>query len=187
MTCIVGLEKGGKVYIGGDSASVSSSQLTIDTVTTPKVFTRDGYIMGYTTSWRMGQILHHCGRLPKPPCKPETVDELDAFMVTKFISKVRKIFEKEGFIPDHEDVKHAGGSFLVGTHGRLYTVHADWQCVHQARGWDAVGCGEQFALGSLYATRECKDWRAETRIREALKCAAYHSAGVIEPFLVRAL
>lgn len=186
MTCIIGIEHKGKVYVGGDSASVANSNLTIDAVTTPKVFVRDGYIMGYTTSWRMGQILHHCGRLPKPPCKP-TIEELDAFMVKKFISRVRKIFEKEGFVLDREEIEHGSGAFLVGVHGRLYTVHTDWQCVHQIRGWDAIGCGEQFALGSLYATYACKDWKIETRIREALKAAAYYSAGVIEPFLVRAL
>lgn len=186
MTCIVGIEKDGKVYMGGDSASANRTEMTVDQSTEPKVFIRGDYIMGYTTSWRMGQILRHCGRIPKPPCKPESVEELDEFMVKKFIAKVIKIFDKEGFVPEDDHVRSGAGHFLVGTHGRLYTVQPDWQCLHLSRKWAAVGCGEQFALGSLYATSGT-NWRAETKIREALKAAAYYSAGVCEPFLVRAL
>lgn len=187
MTCIVGIEKDGKVYIGGDSASVDGGNLNVDIVTTPKIFIRDEYIMGYTTSWRMGQILNFCGSLPTPPAESETVNDLDKFMVTTFIPKVQKIFEQENFIPQHSDVKHGGGSFLVGTRGRLYTVHGDWQCIHQSRGWDAVGCGGSFALGSLYATRSCQHWEISIRINEALACAAYYSGGVKPPFIVRSL
>jgi len=187
MTCIVGIQHKGKIWMGGDSASVDSSY-NITQVPNPKVFIRGDYIMGYTTSWRMGQILNYCGKLPMPPSKPETSDSLDKFMVTEFIPKIRKIFEKEGFVPEHETAKTGAGSFLVGTRGHLYTIHSDWQCMRSNRGWDAVGCGEQFALGSLFATNaNAIEWRAESRVREALKAATYLSAGVMEPFLVRSL
>jgi hypothetical protein len=54
MTAIVGLTDNGTVHIGGDSAGVSDWSLTIRADS--KVFTNGPYVMGFTTSLRMGQL-----------------------------------------------------------------------------------------------------------------------------------
>jgi hypothetical protein len=55
MTCIVGLRQGGKVFIGGDSAGISGWDVTVRA--DPKVFLSGPYAMGFTSSFRLGQLL----------------------------------------------------------------------------------------------------------------------------------
>lgn len=55
MTCIIGLIKNKKVYIGGDSAGVDGLNITIRKDS--KVFKINKFIIGYTSSFRMGQLL----------------------------------------------------------------------------------------------------------------------------------
>ena len=57
MTCIVGLEHDGKVYMGGDSAAVGGMDVYPSRI--PKVFQAGRYLIGYTTSFRMGQLLQY--------------------------------------------------------------------------------------------------------------------------------
>ena len=53
MTAIAGLVHDGKVYIGGDSAGVAGMDLHLRS--DPKVFTVGEFVIGYTTSFRMGR------------------------------------------------------------------------------------------------------------------------------------
>lgn len=57
MTCIVGLVDKGSIYMGGDSAGVAG--LSVTTRADEKVFLNGPFIMGFTTSFRMGQILRY--------------------------------------------------------------------------------------------------------------------------------
>lgn len=55
MTCVVGLVDKGTVYIGVDSAAVQGWTRRKSRVA--KVFHRGPFLIGYTTSFRMGQLL----------------------------------------------------------------------------------------------------------------------------------
>lgn len=55
MTCIVGLVENNKVYIGGDSAGVAG--LSLMKRADEKVFKKDEFIFGFTSSFRMGQLI----------------------------------------------------------------------------------------------------------------------------------
>ena len=58
MTCIVGMVDGqGTVYIGADSLAAGGYQKTIRK--DAKVFTNGIAVMGYTSSFRMGQLLRY--------------------------------------------------------------------------------------------------------------------------------
>jgi len=65
MTCIVGIQHDGRVYIGGDSAGVAGYSIT--SRADAKVFTVGPYVMGFTSSFRMGQLLRYGLKAPKPP------------------------------------------------------------------------------------------------------------------------
>ena len=91
MTCLIGLVEDGKVYMGGDSAAVTG----YDTrqAKAPKVFENGEFLMGYTTSFRMGQLLQYHLTIPK-----QTSHESDmSYMVTTFIDAVRDCFKNQGF------------------------------------------------------------------------------------------
>ncbi len=175
MTCIVGLVDKGNIYMGGDSAGVGG--LSISIRSDEKVFVNGPFIMGFTTSFRMGQILRYKFVAPK-----QTTDEDDmAYMVTTFIDAVRKCFGENGFGKTPEKDHNKGGNFLVGYNGTLYSIHDDFQVGKVALQYDACGCGEDIALGSLYSTA---DKKPEERVKLALEAASKFSAGVAPPFVL---
>lgn len=172
MTCIVGITEDGKVYIGGDSAGVGGLDLTVRS--DEKVFRNGEFLFGFTSSFRMGQLLRFSF---SPPSRAEGMDDYK-YLVTTFIDEVRSTLKSGGFATS-KDGGEAGGTFLLGYRGKLYVVHSDYQVGLAADGWDACGCGEQIANGSMFSTigkppRE--------RIETALKAAERFSAGVRGPF-----
>ncbi len=170
MTCIVGLVDKGNVYIGGDSAGVSGLSITIRA--DEKVFANGPFVMGFTTSFRMGQLLRYKF---DPPQQTQSQNDMN-YMVTSFIDAARKCFTDNAF-----GEKGKGGSFLVGYRGNLYTIDSDFQVGVARDAFDAVGCGSDLALGSLHSTQGKKP---ETRVGMALEAAARFNAGVAPPFLI---
>jgi hypothetical protein len=173
MTAIVGLTHKGRVLLGGDSAAVSGLNLTVRADV--KVFTSGPYVIGFTSSFRMGQVLRYATTLPAPPDDP---DVMLAHMCTAWIDSVRKALKDAGWARKEAE-QEAGGTFLVGVHGRLFEVCDDYQVGEPVDGYAAVGCGDQAALGALYATGRLGP---ERRARLALAAAERHSAGVRGPF-----
>jgi ATP-dependent protease HslVU (ClpYQ) peptidase subunit len=175
MTCIVGLRDSGRVIIAGDSAGTAGHQTTIRV--DRKVFSNGPYVMGFTTSFRMGQLLAYALDPPKPPKRSS---HMLGFMVTDFIDSVRDCLTSGGYATKEDNVE-TGGTFLVGVHGHLYAIDSDYQVGIPSDGYAAVGCGDDIALGALYVTRS-SDLTPEERCFAALKAASHHSAGVAAPF-----
>jgi len=175
VTCIVGIECKGKVYIGGDSAGVSGQSLSIRADT--KVFKRGPYVFGFTSSFRMGQILRYCGELPRPKGS-----NLEKFMCTTFVSALIKNFEKYRFGSTEGAGAFEAGNFLVGVKGVLFNVESDLQVGRTLARYDAVGCGAEIAKGALYATKQWSD--PVKRILTALEASEACSTDVSRPFHV---
>ena len=53
------------MYIGGDRAGVAGLSLTVRA--DEKVFQNGEFLMGFTTSFRMGQLLRYSLKPPPPP------------------------------------------------------------------------------------------------------------------------
>jgi hypothetical protein len=175
VTVIAGLVHEDKVYLGGDSAGISGWDLTIRD--DPKVFTVGPFVMGYTSSFRMGQLLRF--RFV-PPEHHEDVDTF-RFMVCDFIDAIRRTLKDGGYATKTNE-QESGGLFLVGYRGRLFRVESDYQVGEPALGYSAVGCGDNLALGALYATRHIANPRE--RLECALAAAEQHSAGVRGPLVI---
>lgn len=175
MTAIAGVAQGGKVWIGADSAGVADWALTIQRA--PKVFLRGPYIIGYSSSFRMGQILEHSF---EPPAPPRRRGQLARFMVVNFVDALRAAFKTAGW-GTNKDGREWGGFFLVGARGRLFRIEDDFQVSEAADCFDAVGCGSELARGALYATRgQAPRKRVDLALRAAERC----NAGVRGPFHV---
>lgn len=99
MTCIVGVETENSVIIAGDLGS--STRNTIDPTRLKKVFLKkypsenenNKMIIGYSSSFRMGQLLEY--KLNIPEQEPFTLDL--EYLSTVFIDEVRKVLKKGGF------------------------------------------------------------------------------------------
>jgi ATP-dependent protease HslVU (ClpYQ) peptidase subunit len=174
MTCIVGLVEKDAVYIGGDSAGVGGLDITVRAQS--KVFQNGPFLMGYTSSFRMGQLLQYAF---DPPVRTVSQD-VYGYMVTTFADAVRECLKGGGYARKDNDVE-AGGTFLVAYEGRLFTIEDDYQVYETADGFNAVGCGADYALGSMHVTGYMNP---EGRIRMALETSAHFSAGVRGPFTV---
>lgn len=185
MTCIVGLISDGKVYMGADSAGVSGSHIRIRADS--KVFILDNFIIGFTTSFRMGQLLRYDFILPE---HAEGRD-LYEYMVVLFINKVRQSLSGGGFAKKENGVE-TGGVFLVGYAGRLFEVDSDYQVGEYSALYTAIGSGESYALGSLHTTEKVPSVLSgiitpEDRIRNALEAAAAFNTNVREPFIIKSI
>lgn len=172
MTCIVGIVAGDKVILGADSAGVSGLDRRIRR--DPKVFASGQIVMGFTSSFRMGQLLQY--DLSPPPFH----EELDPFQyaVRSLVPAIRRVL-KDGGYAKTESGREEGGSFLVGFRGRLFTIHSDFQVGEDVGEVAAVGCGESYALGAMHALSAAKPMR---RLQAGLDAAAAFSAGVAAPF-----
>ena len=179
MTCIVGLVENGTVYLGGDSAGVNGS-LHLTVRADPKVFRNGPCLIGYTSSFRMGQLLRY--KLEPPLCAPAT-DPLE-YLATSFVDAVRGTLKAGGMASKENDVEQ-GGAFLVGYRGRLFTIHEDYQVGESTVPYAAVGCGAPYALGALFAAPPTVT--PDVRLRVALEAAEQFSAGVRRPFVFEAL
>lgn len=172
MTAIVGVVSGDEVHIGGDSAGVAGMSLTVRADS--KVFTNGPYVMGFTTSFRMGQLLRYALAPPEPD------GDLERFMATKFVDAVREALKAGGWAMK-ENEREEGGTFLVGVYGRLFCIQDDYQVGEAADGFAAIGCGDEIALGALYATARSR-MSPRRRVQLALEAAERFSAGVRGPF-----
>lgn len=172
MTCIVGLVENGTVMIGGDSAGVAGYhvQLRAD----EKVFRNGEFIFGFTSSFRMGQLLRW--KFVPPPLEKGESEE--KYLHTRWIDGVIELLKNNGYAVVSQN-ELSGGTFLFGFRGKLYLVDSDFQIGQAQRSYDAVGCGAYYALGSLYSTDGLEQKR---RVTEALHAASYFSAGVYPPF-----
>lgn len=174
MTCIVGVVHEGDVFLGGDSAA-TDGRFGQMTRRDRKVFRNGDFVMGFTSSFRMGQLLAFEFSPPKPREGTDTM----AYMVTDFIDAARARMKSGGYASIREGVEH-GGTFLVGFKGRLFHVFDDFQVGESEHGFDACGSGEDVALGSLWSTRALGDPGA--RLTDALRAAETFNAAVRGPF-----
>lgn len=177
MTCIVGIIENKKVIIGGDSAGVAGLSIHIRKDT--KVFETGPFIMGFTSSFRMGQLL--MSSTFKPPHQKESQSDYD-FMVTTFIDSIKECFNKGGYSQKYKDGDDKGGCFLVGYKGELYMIEDDYQVVKTYDNYMAVGCGDNIAEGAMFALNNNKSLSGVEKLEIALSAASHFSGGVAPPF-----
>lgn len=178
MTCIVGLAHNGKVYMGGDSMAAGTWDKHV--IATRKVFRVGEFLIGYTSSFRMGQILQY--HLSVPQQQDGVTDE--RYMVVDFVEAVRDCLKDKGYASVNSNVEEAG-FFLVGYRGNLYYIASNFQVSQWASGIAAVGCGEPYALGAMVALGD--KVKPKQRILKALEITSELCNGVCAPFYVETL
>jgi ATP-dependent protease HslVU (ClpYQ) peptidase subunit len=188
MTCIVGMlnPQDGNVIIGGDSAAVSGIEIQVEKQ--PKIFKNGDFIFGCTTSFRMIQLLKFQFQPPiiensgpgfATVAKQAPVD-IYAYMCTKFVDELRNCFKVGGILDTQNGIEH-GGTFLVGYKERLFRINSDFYVMETLDGFDAVGCGQQYALGAMKQLESTK-LSVQVKLAQALETAAHFSGGVVGPF-----
>jgi len=196
MTCVVGyIDHGNKtMYMGADSCG--SNHYMHQNRVDPKVFKKGKMLFGFTSSFRMGNLLRFkLNILSRTAKKGQKKKDLYEYMCTDFIDSVIKCLQENNYAKlEHNVVR--GGVFLVATEGRLFCIEGDFQVGEVRDHYQSVGLGDGHALGALSAMdfmeetwdyKELSNISAEYKIRTALACAEKHSEGVERPFIIEKL
>lgn len=183
MSCVVALATENSLYMGGDSASVSGSNIHLRK--DPKVFKVDGtngevWMFGYVGSFRMGQLVHYSLELPAL----EEADRYDLFefLVMKFIPLLRRCLKEGGCLARDDEGREKGMQLIVGLRGNIFIVDYDFQVQELLEPYAVLGVAQDFALGALYASLRMKN--PEKRVLLALETAQEFNNCVREPFIV---
>ena len=181
MTCIVGMLHDGVVYMAGDH--IATDGYCKEVQKRSKVFRNGDFIIGYTESFRMGQLLEHVW---EPPKKPKDCKDHTEYMVKFVVPSLIKCFDDNKFIRSVNDSDSAskrsvngqayGGEFLVGYRNRLYKVESDFAVLECVNGYDAIGAGEEYARGALEALKMTANPDATLFLTAALKATEKHCA-----------
>src|SRR5471030_3332722 len=107
MTCVIALKADGIVYMGADSlgSNLYTKRARID----PKIYRVGDFMFGFTTSFRMGQLLGHAFKAPDRDPRVAT----EKFMSTVFIDAVRECLKTGGFAKKENETEE-GGNFQIG-------------------------------------------------------------------------
>jgi hypothetical protein len=177
----VGVVHEGEVWIGADSAAVDLPTGLLTYHGQGKVFQEGEFLVGYSTSFRMGDILR-C-HLQDILMRYKGQDAL-GYMTRTFAEEVRRLLREYGWATVENNVE-TGGRFLVGYQQGLYFLDSDYHVTVPLNGYLATGSGEAAALGSLYSTQGMRNPQA--RLLLALQAAQHHNVYVREPFLIKRL
>lgn len=177
MTCIAGVVgRDGQLYMGADSAGVSNYMVHIRS--DRKVFVRQKMIFGFTSSFRMGQLIQYRLKIPDHPKRMSDHE----YLSTRFVDAIRYCFKEGGYCKKEHD-REEGGVFLLGYRKHLYHIDSDFQVGLRDDGIDSVGSGGEVAMGSLFTSRAL-NISAPDSIRIALEAASHLNAGVRPPFTI---
>ena len=164
MTCIIAHTNGTSSFIAGDK--LGSNGFTKAVQTEPKVFekefiklnedgltrTKEVMALGYTTSFRMGQLLNYNLTLPEQVAG-ETFSQ---YLVLKVIPIVRQMFKDEWGARDaSQDV--GGGQFIILHNHTIYEVQEDFSVLQPKTQITAVGSGTYHAIASMSAYIEVQE------------------------------
>lgn len=173
MTCIVGIKHASYVYIGGDSRAVAG--LSVANRKDKKVFISHDIAYGFTSSYRMGQILqYHTEEIVNNDLQQK---DPFGFVVSCLIPHYREILKNHGYANIKENTE-IGGTFLIAFDYSLFEICPDFQVAEVRENFVSVGCGANLALGSLDTTEGWITNNPRLRIRRAIKTAAKFSVGV---------
>ena len=177
MTCVVGMiDPDNRVqYIASDSLYSDGSRAAVGRL--EKVYRSGPYLLGFCGSPRAIQLLRYNTKLPAPPQNP---DHLMAFMSSKFITHLRALFNENGMVIKGDGVMEQLGDMqvMVIVKGHIFVIWSDMQVDETAESYNAIGSGEDLALGSLYST---EGHPAESRVRMAIAAASHHCESVGGP------
>lgn len=166
MTCIVGLEHEGKVYLAGDIQGTGGNHKV--THTEPKVFIKGEVGFGYTTSYRFGQILQHVLNTPVAPAK----EDVYKWLVSTLVPDIRKALKDSGY--------ETGGTCLIAVKGQLWELQDDFSVLRSTEGFTAIGSGHEFAKGCMFSELTQKNGKTGLDPSKVVRRGVY-AAGLFCP------
>lgn len=176
MTCIVAFTlDNGKIVLAGDK--LGSNGYTKREMRAPKVFKRGAFHIGYTSTFRFGQLLEHVW---EAPVQEEEGDM--RFMVRKVIPSLIKLLTDNKHLFSDSDAIEMGEAIIV-YRGKIFRIQGDASIFEED--YTSVGCGELSAttiLHFLNSSGEPEEGEVEPLLTQLYVTLSSLMTGVSEGF-----
>lgn len=170
MTCIAAMVKGEHVWMAGDL--MGSNGFTKKVYPDSKVFVNGDFIIGYTSSFRMGQLLQY--NWEQPPRLEGMTDR--EYIQLDVIESMRDCFNTFGYgIKD--GLEHSGGNFLLGYRGCIYEMQDNFSILKHDD-FAAVGSGQYHAEAALHLLTSNPLIEPAEALQTAIETAAQFTTSV---------
>ncbi len=167
MTCIIGfVDSEDGVHMASDSCASNGRDYI--RIKEPKVFKLENdtekMIIGYTSSFRFGQIIKFQVVLPDKKTKDTDL----SYLVKRVVPVIRTQLKNNGYttIVNSEE---KGGYCLIGYNGHLYTMQDDFSIMESTAKFDSCGCGELKAKSILNYINNFEEGFKDCDIKEILE------------------
>jgi len=179
MTCVVALTEGDRLVMGADSGASHLPEYEMYTVSMPKVFRAGPWLVGFSGSYRLGQILKFNMPWPEPP------GELDyEFMATKMTRALHECLSSQFDSGYPESAVNRQWQILIGRRGKVYGMNYRYDVINVTDPFTAIGSGRKVALGALHGLVDRRDLTLFERVERALLAAAKFVPGLGQPFVI---
>lgn len=181
MTTLIAIQHDDWCIIAGDSQT-TSYHLSGDCSPMGKIATNGKYLVAAAGLVRGMNLIQHSFAPPRAP-----KNNLDKFMVTKFLPALRSAFMKSGYdMKDDGDIASHDNEFIVAVNGTIYLIDEAYGIERTNDKIYVTGSGMELALGAAYALgiKEVDDWQEaitilETAVKTAIKYDVY-SGGLVQ-------
>lgn len=143
MTCIVAKIHEGKVHMVGDQMGSNGFTHSVFNKAS-KVFKVGDFLIGYTTSFRMGQILQYSWT---PPVRLVTDTNDDLYLYKTVVDSIKKCFDDNSY-GQKKNVEFDGGTFIIGWKGRIFEMQDNLSLLEYDK-FSSVGCGTYHATAAM--------------------------------------
>lgn len=185
MTCIIGVEHKGIIYIGGDSLGTNGWMGR--TLSNRKVFRVGEFLIGCAGSVRLVQLIQY-----HLSVRAQEENESDEhYIVVGFVDALRKCLKDYGFATVENGKEEFNYSqFILGYRGQLYQIQGEYNVCCHPDGIEVIGSGSEFAFGAISALLESElpdALNVEQIILRSLVISAKYNRAVAGPFYVEKL
>ena len=177
MTCIIGLEREGVLWIGGDSAAYREDE--VNARADPKVWKSGKFIFGFSGSFRIGQLLRWGFKPPK-----NNRDSDIEYMVIDFVDAIKSLLEEKGAASKSESGDSFDAEIIVGYKRRLYVIESDFNVSSRTDTYVSSGGGAPYALGAMWVLESQGTLPPDQVIEKALSASAQYCPSVKVPFSI---
>ena len=179
MTCILGMEYLGKVHIVCDSCASNLYNYSI--ISFPKLFKKNDLLIGYTGTFRYGQIIQYKTSFPDKQ-KIQTDFE---YLSTTVVDTIRNALKNNGSVQTKDNIEESLCDCVIGYNGSIYVFQSDFSIIQYKNSIASVGCGSisaKSALMGLQLNRGLEKTDPKTLLEEALSIVTNFDCHVKEPF-----
>jgi ATP-dependent protease HslVU (ClpYQ) peptidase subunit len=176
LTCIIGIIEDNITYLGGDGLQLRGDRKNTKET---KVHQRGEFLIGGAgLSGEIDLLLYSTDYII-----PKEGQNTKEFFYNDFIPEYKRVLREHGRLTIIDNTEEMESQFLIGFRGELIVITQSFAVVidnHQDN-YTAIGSGEDYALGALFATNN-SDATAKDKISIALAATSHHNVTVDSPF-----